>query len=619
MCKVKTVITRAVKGLSGLQHSGASHKPKGILFFAGPTGVGKTETAKALAESLFGDENACIRFDMSEYRLEHSDQKLFGAPPGYVGYEGGGQLTNAIKNRPFSVILFDEIEKASPTILDKFLQILEDGRMTDNQGNTVYFGESVIIFTSNIGLTKEDDSPQYALRRIPHRVPTIEIENPEIEDSQEFRNKVTTMLTEGVKSYFIDNGRPELLNRLGEDNIVVFQFINKHDAEKICDSKLKKICKSIKEEKNINIIYDDVVSLLHKKAVLERKNGGRGVVFATGTPITNSVTDAYVMQSYLQSGELALLGLSSFDSWVGMFAEKSTDFEVDVDTTNFRMATRFAKFHNLPELTSILASIADFHAVDKTGGLPDFNGYTDSVVSPTPAFKDYLKEISSRADDVRSRRVPPDVDNMLKITNHGRLAALDLRLVDNTARFTYQSKVARCAERIIDTYGASNATKSAQLVFCDTSTPKPGFNMYDELKRLLVFSGIPAEEIAFVHDGTTDKKRDALFQDVRDGKVRVLIGSTAKLGMGVNVQERLIAIHHLDVPWRPADMVQREGRILRQGNTSQKIYIFRYVTDGSFDAYSWQLLESKARFIAQLLGGSMKMHSGTDVGAAGLN
>lgn len=277
LSKVKTVITRAVKGLSGLQHSGASHKPKGILFFAGPTGVGKTETAKALAESIFGDENACIRFDMSEYRLEHSDQKLFGAPPGYVGYEGGGQLTNAIKNRPFSVILFDEIEKASPTILDKFLQILEDGRMTDNQGNTVYFGESIIIFTSNIGLTKEDDSPQYALRRTPHRALTIEIENPEIEDSPEFRKNVTKMLTEGVKQYFLDNGRPELLNRLGEDNIVVFQFINKHDAEKICDAKLNKICKAIKDEKNINIIFDDVLDLLHKKAVMERKNGGRGV------------------------------------------------------------------------------------------------------------------------------------------------------------------------------------------------------------------------------------------------------------------------------------------------------------------------------------------------------
>lgn len=297
--KVKTVVTRAVKGLSGLQHSGASHKPKGILFFAGPTGVGKTETAKALAESIFGDENACIRFDMSEYRLEQSDQKLFGAPPGYVGYEGGGQLTNAVKNRPFSVILFDEIEKASPTILDKFLQILEDGRMTDNQGNTVYFGETIIIFTSNIGLTKEvyhDISSDFASPSIipfpnskavnnrenvfissPHRVPTITIDNPMAEDTPEFRKKVTEMLTEGVKSYFNDNGRPELLNRLGEDNIVVFQFINKHDAEKICDYKLDKICKTIKAEKNIDIIVDGIVDMLHEKAVMERANGGRGV------------------------------------------------------------------------------------------------------------------------------------------------------------------------------------------------------------------------------------------------------------------------------------------------------------------------------------------------------
>ena len=194
--KVQEVAKRAVKGLSGLQHSGASHKPKGILFFAGPTGVGKTETAKALAESIFGNENACIRFDMSEYRLAESEQKLFGAPPGYVGYEGGGQLTNAVKNRPFSILLFDEIEKAHPTIMDKFLQILEDGRMTDNQGNTVYFGETIIIFTSNIGLTKEDTGPENMLRSTPHRIPTITIEDPMIEDTQEFRDKVTKMLTE---------------------------------------------------------------------------------------------------------------------------------------------------------------------------------------------------------------------------------------------------------------------------------------------------------------------------------------------------------------------------------------------------------------------------------------
>ena len=275
LSKVKTVISRAVKGLSGLQHSEFSHKPKGILFFAGPTGVGKTETAKALAESIFGDENACIRFDMSEYRLEQSDQKLFGAPPGYVGYEGGGQLTNAVKNRPFSILLFDEIEKASPTILDKFLQILEDGRMTDNQGNTVYFGETIIIFTSNIGMTKNvvaQDNPFNTTK-----VPTLHIENVEEADSEQFRQEVTDTLTEGVKSYFLDIGRPELLNRLGEDNIVVFQFINKDGAEAICESKLKKICLAIRSAKKIEINTDEVLDELKRKAVLERENGGRGI------------------------------------------------------------------------------------------------------------------------------------------------------------------------------------------------------------------------------------------------------------------------------------------------------------------------------------------------------
>ena len=277
IAKVKTVVTRAVNGLSGLQHSGASRKPKGVLFFAGPTGVGKTETVKALAEAIFGDENAMIRFDMSEYRLEQSDQKLFGAPPGYVGYEGGGQLTNAVRDRPFSILLFDEIEKASPTILDKFLQILEDGRMTDNQGNTVYFGECIIVFTSNIGLTREDPSSLARPGSVPHRIPTITIEEPEKEDTPEFRQRVTRTLTEGVKAYFNDNGRPELLNRLGEDNIIVFQYINKKDAEAICEYKLALICRAIRETKGIDILTDEIKEELKQLAVKERANGGRGI------------------------------------------------------------------------------------------------------------------------------------------------------------------------------------------------------------------------------------------------------------------------------------------------------------------------------------------------------
>ncbi len=272
--KVMGVLMRAIKGLSGLQHSNAKTKPRGILFFAGPTGVGKTETAKAMAQSIFGDESACIRFDMSEYRLEQSDQKLFGAPPGYVGYEGGGQLTNAVKEHPFSILLFDEIEKASPTILDKFLQILEDGRMTDNQGNTVFFGETIIIFTSNIGLTR----PVYdVFGKVERREETITIPNVEEEDTKEFREKVSTILKQGVKDYFTDNGRPELLNRLGTDNIVVFQFIGRQAAEAICTAKLKQICDNVKENNGIAIDYKNVLPHLKKKAVLERKNGGRGV------------------------------------------------------------------------------------------------------------------------------------------------------------------------------------------------------------------------------------------------------------------------------------------------------------------------------------------------------
>lgn len=281
LSKVMNVVTRAVKGFSGLQHSNSLHKPRGILFFAGPTGVGKTETAKALAESLFGDESACIRFDMSEYRQEQSDQKLFGAPPGYVGYEGGGQLTNEVKKRPFSILLFDEIEKASPTILDKFLQILEDGRMTDNQGNTVYFGETIIIFTSNIGLTKIEYD-QYGRPKLDEageilRVPSISIEDPHTPDTDDFRKLVEVTLKKGVKNYFTSNGRPELLNRLGEDNIVVFQFIDVDGAEAICQSKLLGMCETIKKQKGIEIIVDDILVPLKAKAVLERANGGRGV------------------------------------------------------------------------------------------------------------------------------------------------------------------------------------------------------------------------------------------------------------------------------------------------------------------------------------------------------
>ena len=359
--------------------------------------------------------------------------------------------------------------------------------------------------------------------------------------------------------------------------------------------------------------------MLDKVRLIQKNNGGGGVVMATGTPITNSITDAFIMQQYLQSGELAMLDLQSFDSWIGMFAEKVTEFEIDVDTSSYRLATRFSKFHNLPELTTLLASIADFHQVGTAEGVPETDGYTDALIGKTEEFAAYLKTISQRADDVRQGRVQRTVDNMLKITTDGRKAALDLRLVEPKSRFTYQSKVARCAENVWNIYQKTALQKSTQLIFCDTSTPKKGFNMYDELYAILFSMGIPMEQMAFIHDADTEAKRKALFKKVQKGDIRVLVGSTLKLGLGVNVQDKLIAIHHLDVPWRPADMTQREGRILRQGNENKKVQIFRYITEGSFDAYSWQLLETKQRFIVGLLSGSLKDRSGSDIEDTVLN
>ncbi len=353
--------------------------------------------------------------------------------------------------------------------------------------------------------------------------------------------------------------------------------------------------------------------MMDKISIVQARNNGRGAVLATGTPITNSVTDAYIMQKYLQNGDLKLLGLSSFDGWVGMFAEKHTDFEIDIDTSSYRLTTRFSKFHNLPELTSLFASVADFHIVDKSVGVPDFNGYIDTLTQPSTIFNDYLKVISRRADEVRSGIVPRNEDNLLLITTDGKKAALDMRLIDPCVPSFYGSKVKKCAENVFKMYRGYQSTRATQLVFCDYSTPKSGFNLYDDLKDLLIDMGIPSDEIAFVHSATTPKLREKMFESVRKGEIRVLIGSTFKLGLGVNVQDKLVAIHHLDVPWRPADMTQREGRILRQGNTNNEIFIFRYVTTGSFDAYSWQLLETKQRFITSILSGHLTERDGSDI------
>lgn len=345
--------------------------------------------------------------------------------------------------------------------------------------------------------------------------------------------------------------------------------------------------------------------MMQKVHYIQKQNGGGGVVMATGTPITNSITDVFIMQRYLQNGDLLLTDLQNFDSWVAMFAERKTSFEIDVDTSSYRLTTRLTKFHNLTELTSLLANIADFHQVDKSKDLPDFEDYDDVMVEKSPELARYLEMISERADIVRHGKISRKKDNMLKITNDGRWAALDMRLVDLSVPYIKKSKVGKCAEEVYRLYVETMNDRNVQLIFCDISTPKEGFNIYDELRLRLTQMGVKDEEIAYIHDAPTESKRAKLFQKVRNGEVRVLIGSTFKLGLGVNVQNKLVAVHHIDVPWRPADMVQREGRILRQGNENEQIHIFRYITEGSFDAYSWQLLETKQQFIVELLSGSL--------------
>ncbi|MCQ2742607.1 MAG: DEAD/DEAH box helicase family protein [Bacilli bacterium] len=345
--------------------------------------------------------------------------------------------------------------------------------------------------------------------------------------------------------------------------------------------------------------------MMDKVKCVQRQNGGRGVVFATGTPITNSISDIYIMQKYLQDGVLQASKILDFDDWIGNFAEMESGFEVDVDVTKYRVSRRFNKFHNIPELTTMLSLFADFHEPNNADELPSKGEYEDVIIERSETLRGYLKLLSKRADDIRESKVMCSEDNMLKITTDGRKAALDLRLVGEHERDINAMKVVRCADRVAEIYRQYNDKKSTQLVFCDISTPSEKWNVYEELLQLLLHRGIPREEIAFIYDAENEKEKEELFEDIRTSKIRVFVGSTWKMGLGVNVQNHLIALHHLDVPWRPSDLEQREGRILRTGNENEKVHIIRYITKGSFDSYSWQLLEIKQRFIDAFLSNSI--------------
>lgn len=343
--------------------------------------------------------------------------------------------------------------------------------------------------------------------------------------------------------------------------------------------------------------------LFMKCRYLDELTGGKGVIFATGTPISNSMVELYTMQRYLQYGELEKRHLQQFDAWASTFGETVTAIELSPEGTGYRAKTRFAKFFNLPELMALFKEVADIQTSEMLNlPVPKAN-YHNVVIEPSEIQKELVKDLSERAEKIRNRMVDSSVDNMLKITNDGRKLALDQRLTNDMLEDFEHSKVATCADNIYSIWDKTSEDKSAQLVFCDLSTPHNDgkFNVYDDLKTKLIDRGIPEEEIAFIHDANTDARKQELFNKVRRGQVRVLIGSTQKMGAGTNCQDRLIALHDLDCPWRPSDLIQRSGRIIRQGNKNPEVDIYRYVTEGTFDAYLYQLVENKQRFISQIM------------------
>ena len=361
--------------------------------------------------------------------------------------------------------------------------------------------------------------------------------------------------------------------------------------------------------------------LFMKCRYLDEITGNRGTVFATGTPVSNSMVELYSVQRYLQYDTLAQNGLQHFDSWASTFGETVTALELAPEGTNYRAKTRFAKFYNLPELMQMFREVADIQTADMLKlPVPKVN-YHNVKTKPSEIQTEMVASLAKRAEKVRARLVEPNIDNMLKITNDGRKLALDQRMIDPMLPDDPDSKVNTCVDNVYRIWEEHADTKATQLVFCDLSTPKNDgtFNVYDDMREKLIARGIPAEQIRFIHEATTDAQKKELFGKVRSGEVRVLFGSTPKMGAGTNVQDRLIAIHNLDCPWRPSDLEQRQGRIERQGNMFPEVEVYRYVTEQTFDAYLYQLVESKQKFISQIMTSKSPVRSAEDVDEVALS
>lgn len=396
---------------------------------------------------------------------------------------------------------------------------------------------------------------------------------------------------------------------------------------------------------------------------MDEQTGGRGVIFATGTPISNSMTEMYTMQRYLQYGTLQRNNMTHFDAWASTFGETSTAIELAPEGTGYRARTRFSKFFNLPELMSMFKEVADIKTADQLNLPTPTPHYETVVVQPTEIQKAMVQSLSERAGKVHSGSVDPRVDNMLKITSDGRKLGLDQRLINPLLPDDPGSKVNACINNIFRIWQDGADEKLTQLVFCDISTPKgmertaqqtepevsdapkeddempllepvdnltelagvssnaveSNFNVYEDIRSKLIARGVPPEEIAFIHDANTEVKKKELFAKVRAGQVRVLLGSTAKMGAGTNCQDRLIALHDLDCPWRPGDLEQRKGRIVRQGNRNPQVHLYRYATEGTFDSYLWQTVENKQKFISQIMTSKSPVRSCDDVDETALS
>ncbi|WP_338053615.1 Eco57I restriction-modification methylase domain-containing protein [Pseudobacteroides cellulosolvens] len=417
------------------------------------------------------------------------------------------------------------------------------------------------------------------------------------------KNRLTKLLAEGKKDDLLT------FEQLGVD----YMFVDEAHVYKNCFSYTK-----MRNVAGIGKSSSQRASdMLLKCQYLQEINNGKGVVFATGTPISNSMSEMYVVQKFLQPQLLQKMGLNYFDSWAATFGEVVSSLEITPEGSGYRMRNRFAKFHNLPELMNMFGLVADIQTADMLRlPTPDIDGGKATIIAieATPFQKMLMETFVERAEKIRTGQVDACVDNMLKLTNEAKLMSIDPRLVIGEAPNDEESKLNIAIQKVSEVWKVTQESRSTQIIFCDSGTPKPGqFNVYDEIKECLIEKGIHAGEIAFIHDAKTDEQREALFERVRAGDVRILLGSTSKLGTGTNVQNKLIAVHHLDCPWRPSDIEQRDGRILRQGNENSVVNIFRYVTKGTFDAYLWQIQEQKLKYISQVMTGKSISRSCEDM------